>query len=78
MLCLPNTPNSLAEKGRPGEAMRVLQRVRGTSDVHAEFAGIKAAAEYSLKVRLTDAARPDVSTKRLLHSTWQHLHATPF
>ena len=62
MLCLPNTPNSLAERGRPDEALRVLQRVRGTSNVHAEFAGIKAAADHSVKVRLTNAARPDASS----------------
>lgn len=55
MLCLPNTPNSLAEMGRPDEALQVLQRVRGTSNVHAEFASIQAAADYSMKVRLTDA-----------------------
>ncbi|KAK9917613.1 hypothetical protein WJX75_006499 [Coccomyxa subellipsoidea] len=49
MLCLPNTPNSLAEMGRPDEALRVLKRVRGTSNVQAEFASIQAAADYSMK-----------------------------
>ena len=55
MLCLPNTPNSLAEMGRPDEALQVLQRVRGTSNVDAESASIQAAADYSMKVQSTDA-----------------------
>lgn len=36
LLC-PETPNSLVEQGRLQEARRVLERIRGTSNVDAEF-----------------------------------------
>lgn len=51
MLFLPDTPNSLAERGRSDRALQVLQTVRGTNSVHKEFADIQAAAEFSSKVR---------------------------
>lgn len=34
-LLLPDSPASLEERGRPAEARRVLERVRGTADVDA-------------------------------------------
>ncbi|CAL8465121.1 g4656 [Coccomyxa elongata] len=49
MLFLPDTPNSLAERGRPDQALQVLQRIRATTNVHKEFADIQAAAAYSAK-----------------------------
>ncbi|CAN6204460.1 unnamed protein product [Urochloa humidicola] len=36
-LLLPETPNSLIERGRVDEGRRVLERIRGTADVEAEF-----------------------------------------
>lgn len=39
-LVLPETPNSLAERGRTAEAKAVLQRLRGTQDVEVEMADI--------------------------------------
>ncbi len=37
---LPNTPNSLVERGDMKKGKAVLQRVRGTDDVEVEFASI--------------------------------------
>ena len=37
---LPDTPNSLVERGKVEKGKEVLQRVRGTPDVDAEFRSI--------------------------------------
>ena len=50
MLLVPDTPNSLAERGRPDQARRVLERIRGTSQVDAEMKSIVAAVEKGNKV----------------------------
>lgn len=39
-LLLPDSPASLEERGRPAEARRVLERVRGTADVDAGVRGV--------------------------------------
>lgn len=44
-LLLPDTPNSLAARGKRQEALAVLRRVRGVEDVDAEFRDICAAAD---------------------------------
>ena len=49
---LPDTPNSLAERGRPDQARKVLERIRGTSSVEEEMRGIIAAVDISSKVHL--------------------------
>ncbi|KAL6643346.1 hypothetical protein ACP70R_019011 [Stipagrostis hirtigluma subsp. patula] len=49
-LFLPDTPNSLLERGRPEEAKRMLRRVRGTDDVGAEYDDLVAAGEVSRAV----------------------------
>ncbi|CAD6241862.1 unnamed protein product [Miscanthus lutarioriparius] len=49
-LFLPDTPNSLLERGRPEEAKRMLQRVRGTDDVADEYDDLVAAGEASRAV----------------------------
>ena len=36
-ILLPETPNSLAERGRVQEARRILEKIRGTEDVTAEM-----------------------------------------
>jgi tRNA(Leu) C34 or U34 (ribose-2'-O)-methylase TrmL len=46
-LFLPDTPNSLAARGKPQEARRVLARLRGTEEVDAEFDDIQAAVKAS-------------------------------
>lgn len=46
-LLLPDSPASLEERGRPAQARRVLERVRGTTDVDAEYADIQQAAAQS-------------------------------
>ena len=50
MLLLPDTPNSLAERDRPDQARRVLERIRGTSRVDNEMESIITAVEKGSKV----------------------------
>ncbi|VAI31594.1 unnamed protein product [Triticum turgidum subsp. durum] len=52
-LFLPETPNSLVERGRLEEARRVLEKVRGTHKVDAEFEDLKEASEAARAVRGT-------------------------
>ncbi|GFQ07774.1 sugar carrier protein c [Phtheirospermum japonicum] len=49
-LILPETPNSLIERGNPGEAREKLKRIRGVPDVDQEFHDLVAASEASQKV----------------------------
>ncbi|KAF6164189.1 hypothetical protein GIB67_010159 [Kingdonia uniflora] len=44
-LFLPETPNSLVEQGRLDEGRKVLEKVRGTKNVDAEFADLLDASE---------------------------------
>lgn len=46
-LFLPETPNSLIERGRVEEGRRVLERIRGTADVDAEFTDMVEASELA-------------------------------
>ncbi|GJN34206.1 hypothetical protein PR202_gb22850 [Eleusine coracana subsp. coracana] len=52
-LFLPETPNSLVERGMLDEARRVLEKVRGTSKVDAEFEDLKEASEAARAVKGT-------------------------
>ena len=56
MQLLPDTPNSLAERGRPDQARRVLERIRGTSRVDDEMESIITAVEKGSKVGASPAA----------------------
>jgi len=49
-LILPDTPNSLIERGIKDEATAQLKRVRGVDDVEEEFNDLVAASEASKKV----------------------------
>lgn len=49
-LVLPDTPNSLIERGNHEEAKTKLRRVRGVEDVEDEFSDLVAASEASKKV----------------------------
>ncbi|KAL5579301.1 hypothetical protein UlMin_011743 [Ulmus minor] len=49
-LVLPDTPNSLIERGQIDEARAKLQRVRGVDDVEEEFVDLVAASEASKQV----------------------------
>lgn len=51
-LLLPETPNSLLERGHEEEARRVLIRVRGTQNIENEFEDIRLAALQSIQVCL--------------------------
>ncbi|RWW20656.1 hypothetical protein GW17_00015219 [Ensete ventricosum] len=46
-LLLPDTPNSLVERGHGEKARLMLRRIRGTADIHAEYEDIVAACEES-------------------------------
>ncbi|KAK4765362.1 hypothetical protein SAY86_026452 [Trapa natans] len=50
-LCLPETPNSIVEQGRLEEGRRILEKVRGTKNVDAEFADLVEASEAANAVR---------------------------
>ncbi|PKU84602.1 Sugar carrier protein C [Dendrobium catenatum] len=50
-LFLPDTPNSLIERGHEDQARSILRRIRGTDDIQKEFADIKAAGEESKAVK---------------------------
>ena len=49
-LIIPDTPNSLVQRGKIEQARRTLERVRGTPHVDAEFADIVEAVENSRNV----------------------------
>ncbi|PKI63642.1 hypothetical protein CRG98_015960 [Punica granatum] len=48
---LPDTPNSIIERGHHEEAKRMLQKIRGTEDVKAELGDLIAASEAAKKVQ---------------------------
>ncbi|OWM88956.1 hypothetical protein CDL15_Pgr020910 [Punica granatum] len=48
---LPDTPNSIIERGHHEEAKRMLQKIRGTEIVDAEFEDLIAASEAAKKVQ---------------------------
>jgi MFS family permease len=49
--CLPDTPNSLIERGHCEEAKEQLVNIRGISDVEDEFKDLVAASEGSKQVK---------------------------
>jgi sugar porter (SP) family MFS transporter len=49
-LILPETPNSLVQRGRFDEGRKVLQKIRGVDDVDMEFDDITDAAEEAAKM----------------------------
>ncbi|XP_021841542.1 sugar transport protein 1-like [Spinacia oleracea] len=50
-LILPETPNSLIERGKPDEAKKQLLKIRGVENVDAEFEDLVTASEASEKVK---------------------------
>ncbi|CAN0922490.1 Sugar transport protein 14 [Linum grandiflorum] len=50
-LFMPESPNSLVEQGRDKEAREVLERVRGTKNVDAEFLDMKEASDEARAVK---------------------------
>ncbi|XP_068634607.1 sugar transport protein MST3-like [Aristolochia californica] len=47
---LPDTPNSLVDRGHREKAKTILQRIRGSTDVEEEFQDLCDASEESMKV----------------------------
>lgn len=50
-LVLPDTPNSIMERGRAEEAKAMLRKIRGTDDVAAEFDDLVAASEEAKSIQ---------------------------
>ncbi|KAI3524643.1 hypothetical protein L1887_03305 [Cichorium endivia] len=50
-LFLPETPNSLVEQGRLEEGRKVLERVRGTKNIEAEFQDLVEASEAAKAIK---------------------------
>ena len=50
-LFLPDTPNSLMERGHPDASRRMLRHIRGTDDIGDEYADLVAAREVSKLVQ---------------------------
>ncbi|KMZ58026.1 putative Sugar transporter [Zostera marina] len=48
---LPDTPNSLIDRGKADDARIMLRRIRGTEDIHEEYADLVAASEESRLVQ---------------------------
>ncbi|KAF3447448.1 hypothetical protein FNV43_RR12634 [Rhamnella rubrinervis] len=48
---LPETPNSILERGHADKAKTMLQKIRGTDDVHEEFQDLVDAGEAAKKVK---------------------------
>lgn len=56
-IVLPESPNSLIERGRKQEGRAVLAKLRGTEDVETEYSDICAAAEVANKVSMVQSWR---------------------
>ncbi|KAJ0031225.1 hypothetical protein Pint_13244 [Pistacia integerrima] len=50
-LCLPETPNSLVEQGKLEEGKKVLEKIRGTPNIDAEFADLIDASNAAQAVK---------------------------
>ncbi|ONK59591.1 uncharacterized protein A4U43_C08F8040 [Asparagus officinalis] len=50
-LLLPETPNSLIEQGNPQLGRKVLEKIRGTSEVDAEFQDMTEASELANSIK---------------------------
>ncbi|KAH6779311.1 sugar transporter protein 7 [Perilla frutescens var. hirtella] len=50
-MLLPETPNSLIERGSEEKGRKVLEKIRGTSDVHAELQDIIDASELAKSIQ---------------------------
>ena len=50
-ILLPETPNSLIERGRKEKGREVLEKIRGTKDVDAEFEDMIEASELSNSIK---------------------------
>ncbi|KAL4857034.1 H(+)/hexose cotransporter 2 [Chlorella vulgaris] len=54
-IMLPESPNSLIERGHLDKGRAVLEKLRGTTNVHAEYGDIKDASEVAGNIRLRDS-----------------------
>ena len=82
---LPDTPNSLVQRGKPEEGRKVLVRIRGVEDVDEELEDIKAAVKQSESVlsRLSSLQSSVNSLASAVHamvliSSWDAVSAAYF
>ncbi|RXI05951.1 hypothetical protein DVH24_017993 [Malus domestica] len=68
-LFLPETPNSLVEQGRLEEARTILEKVRGTKKVDAEFANLVDASNESTRAKKS----PPIGDRGLGNPSFQQL-----
>lgn len=54
-LLLPETPNSLVERGHLEEAQRVLRKLRGTENIQVEYEDIVMATQQAQQARTLSA-----------------------
>lgn len=69
---LPETPNSLMERGHYEKAHNILIKIRGTENVENEFEDIRIAAELAASVRTLVCA--SAANCRLCSSRVAHMH----
>lgn len=50
-LLLPETPNSLMERGAKEKGRKILEKIRGTNDVNAEYEDILEASEFANSIK---------------------------
>ncbi|XP_050937528.1 sugar carrier protein A isoform X2 [Cucumis melo] len=50
-LLLPETPNSLMERGAKEKGRKTLEKIRGTNDVNAEYEDIQEASEFANSIK---------------------------
>jgi sugar porter (SP) family MFS transporter len=56
-ILLPESPNSLIERGKTDRGRAVLERLRGTPNIHAEYNDIMEASSQANNIRLRDSWR---------------------
>ncbi|KAJ8510401.1 hypothetical protein OPV22_000835 [Ensete ventricosum] len=64
VLILPDTPNSLIERGYEEEAKAMLRKIRGTDDIQAEYDDLVAAIEEAKSVEIP---RSDILQRKYGH-----------
>jgi hypothetical protein len=67
---LPETPNSLLERGKDAEARAILVKIRGTENVDNEYDDIKIAAQIATQVSTPSCCLFYICSAALLWCAW--------
>ena len=73
-MILPDTPNSLLARGKADESRAVLQRIRGTEEVDAEYEDIVTAVLTASTVKTPYLA---INPAEVLLAAAHHVHHAP-